>query len=169
MSAKDQYSLQQSSPQPTPGFVLFQNEKNQQHYFHCNDVNGRPFLYSQAYQSARTAEVGLQSVLRNAGKKNRYQKMDHTKGTYFVLKAGNHQEIARSKHFKTDKALQQAIDYLQQVASSEQPMAIATQPRRSKTKSKAPIHPTQRFAFQLELYDREDSQPRVAGVIHNLS
>lgn len=77
-----------------PEFSVF--ERNGKFYFAMLDQNGKVLLRSERYESARGRDNGLQSVLKNRGIEKRWSTERHGDEYFAVLKAGNHQEIARS-------------------------------------------------------------------------
>jgi len=180
MNNLDNYNFSYLPAPSSPGFILFQNEENKLHYFHCNDIKGLPFLYSQSYQTSTSAEKGLRAVLKNAVKPNRYKEIDSPEGFLFILKAGNHQEIARSSVYPTKTEQRVAMQYLNRVAESKYPMAKIEEEKSrakvstaslindtaSKTQNKA--HQLPRHIFRLEFYKGEGLEEQFAGIIHCL-
>lgn len=163
----DQYNFSLKSSNPNPGFVLFEDTETNAHYFLCNGINGLPILFSQAYQGADGASKGLKSVLKNALKKERYQLRKDNQGHFFTLKAGNHQEIARSAYAKTQKARTDYINFIKQVAKSEDPMAVA--PSASPTPSLPPEEKNlSRYAFKIVFTETEEETQPYRGVIESL-
>jgi uncharacterized protein YegP (UPF0339 family) len=81
-----------------PGFTTFTNPDNGQHYFAMVDGHGGVILRSEAYTTAASRDNGIESVLKNRDNEERYSVVqDEGDGQWYVsLKAGNHQEIARS-------------------------------------------------------------------------
>ncbi len=110
----DDYNFAQPSRTGRAGFESFQNEADGRFYFHFNDAKGVPFLFSQAYQREMTRDKGIQSVIKNAAFEAQFERQDTEGGFYFSLKAGNKQEIARSRVFKSLVELMQKQTYLRQ-------------------------------------------------------
>jgi uncharacterized protein YegP (UPF0339 family) len=78
-----------------PGFITFQSEAGE-HYFALLDSKGEVMLRSEGYPTTGARDNGIQSVQKNMDQEARYSTVED-EGKYFVvLKAGNHQEIARS-------------------------------------------------------------------------
>ena len=87
------------------GFHTFEDEKSGQHYFAFNDSDGKTFLRSEGYQTANSRDKGIQSVIKN-GPKEKSWKTNFENGVYFyTLKAGNHQEIARSDYYNDEQSM----------------------------------------------------------------
>ena len=86
----------------TPGFASF-THSNGEHYFSYNNEDGKVLLRSEGYSSESSRDNGIKSVTKNAPLSERYVLGKDEEGHYFALKAGNHQEIARSVGY-ADKA-----------------------------------------------------------------
>jgi len=112
-SASNQYDLTQRSTSGAIGFETFKSDKDSQDYFHFNDNDGEAILYSQAYSTAKSRDNGLRSVIRNAGNPARYEQKEENGRYYFVLRAGNRQEIARSGLYASAQDVARTIAYLQ--------------------------------------------------------
>jgi uncharacterized protein YegP (UPF0339 family) len=109
----DSYDFTQASRSGALGFEAFQNAKNNLYYFHFNDAGGQAYLYSQAYSSENTRDNGIRSVIQNADKKERYELKEEAGKYYFILKAVNGREVARSRSFASATERDQAIAALQ--------------------------------------------------------
>ena len=95
------------------GFTTFFKEDGL-YYFQFNDREGEPLLYSHGYQSEKSRDNGIQSVLRYAGEDDLYEQKKTKKGQrYFVLKASNYQEIGRSRMFDSKEEMEEKIELLQ--------------------------------------------------------
>jgi uncharacterized protein YegP (UPF0339 family) len=85
------------------GLVKFQNE-NGQYYFAWYDENGDVFMRSEGYPTTAARDNGMASVLKNRDLEARYSVIEKM-GRYFIaLKAGNHQEIAKSCPYTSEAA-----------------------------------------------------------------
>ncbi len=122
MSGADDYVLAFPSPRNDPGFVTFRNPDTGEHYFHLNDEDGAPVLYSQGYSSAGSRDNGLKSVIRNSVAASSYVPREEDGAYYFAVIAGNRQEIARSRNFATagerDAMITFLITWIQQFATA---------------------------------------------------
>ena len=89
-----------------PGFVAFTDEGSGQHHFAAVNAKGKVLLRSEAYTTEASRDNGIESVMRNRDIEARYSVVqDENDGQwYIVLKAGNHQEIARSCAFDSEAA-----------------------------------------------------------------
>lgn len=132
----DDYNLLQPSRTGRPGFESFKNEKDGRYYFHFNDAKGVAFLFSQAYQVETTRDKGIQSVVKNAVVEAQFEHQNTGGGFFFILRAGNRQEIARSREFDSLKELEEKQAYLRQNLSLSA----------NKEKSKATIEPIEKQA-----------------------
>ncbi|MEM8899567.1 MAG: DUF1508 domain-containing protein [Bacteroidota bacterium] len=97
----DTYDFSRASTSGEPGFETFQSDKNGEYYFHLNDENGEALFFSEGYTSASGRDNGVRSVIKNGGLSERYQLVEEGGKYYWVLKAGNRQEIARSRTFNS--------------------------------------------------------------------
>ena len=100
-SGTDEYLLGVPSPTNEPGFATFRNPDTKRHYFHLNDQQGQPVLFSQGYTSARGRDNGVRSVIRNSTSRASFVPKEENGSYYFGILAGNRQEIARSRNFKS--------------------------------------------------------------------
>ena len=119
-SLTDQYHFEQPSPAAAPGFLLFKGENAPFWFFHANDTEGIPLLFSQRYTNQDSARKGLRATL-DSRKKHRISILA-ADGTYSLsVRAANHQEIARSRSFGEHTACEAAQNYLVQVAHAKHP------------------------------------------------
>jgi len=71
-------------------------------FFNLKAANGEIILTSEMYNSKSAALNGIESVKKNAGDADCYEKKEAKSGTpYFVLKAANHQVIGQSQQYKS--------------------------------------------------------------------
>ncbi len=107
----DEYNFAQKSQSGKAGFEAFEGSDGR-FYFHLNDAKGYALLYSQAYKKAKERDTGMASVLKNVAISDHYErKMDTAKKPYFVLRAGNKIEIARSRSFDNAADMETHIKY----------------------------------------------------------
>lgn len=84
---------------------------NGKHYFNLKAGNGQIILSSEMYESKAACENGIESVKKNAADESRFEKKTSGKGEpYFVLKAGNGQEIGRSEMYSSMAACDNGIE-----------------------------------------------------------
>jgi uncharacterized protein len=78
---------------------------NGKFHFNLKAGNGQIILSSELYESKSACENGIESVKKNAGDAARYDRRTTEKGDpYFVIKAGNGQEIGRSETYQGGEA-----------------------------------------------------------------
>jgi uncharacterized protein YegP (UPF0339 family) len=83
-------------------------------HFNLKAGNGQIILSSEMYETKSAAENGIESVKKNSADAARFEKRASTKGDpYFVLKAGNGQEIGRSEMYSSDSACENGIESVQ--------------------------------------------------------
>lgn len=109
--AVNQYLLDQKGESKSLGFDAFKGAAGL-FYFHFNNENGEPLLFSEGYSSARSRDNGIKSLIRNAGLENRFEKREEGGKPYFIVRAGNRQEIGRSKAFDSSLDIDAIIAWL---------------------------------------------------------
>ena len=89
------------------GFDSF--SEGNEHYFTYN-LGGNVYLISEGYSSTAARDNGIQSVTTNMSNEARYQRQQDPKGHFFFnLRAGNNKEIATSRWFNTQGAMDSGI------------------------------------------------------------
>ena len=84
---------------------------NGKFHFNLKAGNGQIILSSEMYETRSACESGIESVRKNAADAARFEKRTSSRGEpYFVLKAGNGQEIGRSETYSSDAACQNGIE-----------------------------------------------------------
>jgi uncharacterized protein len=83
---------------------------NGKYHFNLKAGNGQVILSSELYESKPAALNGIESIKKNSGDEKRYDRRKSAKGEpYFILKAGNGQEIGRSEMYSGDAAMENGI------------------------------------------------------------
>lgn len=84
---------------------------NGKFYFNLKASNGQIILSSEMYDSRANAENGIASVQKNAADDARFERKTSAKGDpYFVLKAGNGEQIGRSEMYSSEAARDSGIE-----------------------------------------------------------
>jgi len=92
------------------GRFVLSTTKDGQYLFNLKAANGQVILTSERYQSRDGAINGIESVRKNAGLDERYERRTASNGDhYFVLKAANHQVIGRSEMYSSPAAMENGI------------------------------------------------------------
>lgn len=90
---------------------------NGKFHFNLKAGNGQVILSSEMYETRGACENGIESIKKNASDASRFEKRLSTKGDpYFILKAGNGQEIGRSEMYSSDAACDNGIESVQKNA-----------------------------------------------------
>ncbi len=89
------------------GFSSFEHEG--QFYFTLLDSAGKAFMRSEGYSSTKARDNGMESVNKNKIMPERWSISEQMKHFFLILKAGNHQEIAKSRSFKTKADAEAAL------------------------------------------------------------
>lgn len=88
--------------------------KNEQWMFNLKAGNGEIILTSELYTTKGACENGIASVQKNSPLEERFEQRESKKSEpYFVLKAGNHQEIGRSEMYSSKSACENGIKSVQ--------------------------------------------------------
>lgn len=86
------------------------NSKDGQVMFNLKAANGQVILTSERYTTKSAAENGIESVRTNSPLEERYERRENSAGEpYFILKAGNSQEIGRSEYYSSASAMENGI------------------------------------------------------------
>ncbi len=102
MSAhRDQYDFSRPSTSGRAGFEPIADSETGLHLFHFNDQNGQPLLFSQPYESPAKRDNGIDSVEKNRSVPGRVVTSKVEGGFAVIVRAGNNQEIARSRPYAT--------------------------------------------------------------------
>ena len=102
------------------GYFEINKTKDGQFYFNLKAGNHEIILSSELYTTRTACENGIESVKINSQKKAQYDNREAKNGSpYFVLKAGNGQEIGRSEMFEGAIQLDNAIESVQRCGSTE--------------------------------------------------
>ena len=80
-------------------------------HFNLKAGNGQIILSSEMYETKAAAQNGIASVQKNAAEEGRYERRKAANGDpFFVLKAGNGEQIGRSETYSSDSAMEHGID-----------------------------------------------------------
>ncbi|NJN34878.1 MAG: OmpA family protein [Saprospiraceae bacterium] len=86
------------------GFSKWQQPEGE-HYFTWHNADGSVKMRSEGYPTTGARDNGVASVIKNRDLKERYATIQLVGRNFAILKAGNHQEIARSCAFEDIAAL----------------------------------------------------------------
>lgn len=90
-------------------FVVFKG-KNGEDYFRLKAGNGEVILSSEGYKSRASCANGIESVRKNVQDESRFEIRTTKNGReYFILKAGNGQEIGRSQIYQSSGGCKNGI------------------------------------------------------------
>jgi uncharacterized protein len=93
------------------GKFEIKKSSNGKFHFNLKAGNGQIILSSELYEKKPACENGIESVKKNAADDARYERRQSSKGDpYFILKAGNGQEIGRSEMYSSDSAMENGIE-----------------------------------------------------------
>ena len=162
MNRSDNYDLDRRSKTGKAGFEVFQNKKNGRYYFHCNDDSGKALLYSQGYQRRKSRDKGLESVKKNAILPKRILEKKTKEGSpFFIVRAGNNLEIARSRSFKDVAEMRSKRQWLTDfIRGKSSPAADRQKSEGRTTKTGRPDDATSTASAQLVTKPQGDTPPR---------
>ncbi len=95
--------IEDSKSEKYPGFISFQHTDGK-FYFGWLDDDGALLMRGEGYPTIGARDNGIESVMRNRDLEERYSVEQKRNAWFTVLKAGNHQEIARSCPYETEAA-----------------------------------------------------------------
>lgn len=92
------------------GKFVIKKSANGKFHFNLKAGNGEIILSSEMYETKPACENGVESVKKNAPDDGRYERKTNAKGEpYFILKAGNGQEIGRSETYSSTAGMENGI------------------------------------------------------------
>lgn len=110
------------------GIQIEQAKRNKKYFFQLNNHLGEGVLFSQPYSTQKASDNGIATVLKNLLDSRKIKRETQKGKHFFILKAGNHQEIGRSKIFDSPSEMEKYIALLQDHALKEKPGKTASQP-----------------------------------------
>ncbi|MEL6836033.1 MAG: hypothetical protein AAFP77_23750 [Bacteroidota bacterium] len=170
---KNEYRLEQSSPVGHAGFESFKSAEDQLYYFHINNENGQPLLFSRGYPTAKERTSVRNTARQILSDGSTLKRLGNKRAFYFTLSNSSGKELARSKNFPDRQSRNAAFDVLLTLQSA----ALSD----TKTKKKqgggqrtvsAPVSPADessgqqsvlpsRFRYNLIFRRMEEGQPLV--------
>lgn len=91
-------------------FEIYQSPGNNEYYFRLKAGNGENVLASEGYKQKSSAENGVESVKRNSGDEDNFEKKTSSNGKfYFNLKATNGQVIGTSQMYASESGRDNGI------------------------------------------------------------
>ncbi len=102
-------------------YKLFQSEKSQEFYFNLKAGNHETILSSEGYKDVDGARNGIASVQENSQDESKFEARESSNGKlYFVLKAGNGQEIGRSEMYESGSGMENGIESVMKNGASDE-------------------------------------------------
>lgn len=93
------------------GKFELKSAKSGQFHFNLLAGNGQIILQSEMYESKASALNGIESIKKNAGTEERYERLvSKSSKPYFVIKAGNHQVIGQSQMYESEASRDNGIE-----------------------------------------------------------
>lgn len=101
----------------TPHFELYKDRADE-HRFRLRAANGENVLAStEGYSSKQGAQRGIDSVKTNAPIDSRYKRKANVAGApYFLLVAGNGEELAKSETYSSTAAMENGVALIKRIA-----------------------------------------------------
>ena len=92
------------------GKFEIKKSKSDKFMFNLKAGNGQIILSSELYESKAACKNGIESIKKNGGDEKRYERKENKNNEpYFILKAGNGQEIGRSEYYSGNAAMENGI------------------------------------------------------------
>ncbi|MDX2246243.1 MAG: YegP family protein [Bacteroidia bacterium] len=99
-------------------FEIYQSEKSKEFYFRLKARNGQVILTSEGYSNKSGAQNGVESVKKNAGDDNRYERKVASNGKHhFSLKAANGQVIGSSQMYASKDSMENGVESVKKNAT----------------------------------------------------
>ncbi|MEZ4771916.1 MAG: YegP family protein [Bacteroidia bacterium] len=99
-------------------FEIYQSEKSKEFYFRLKARNGQVILSSEGYSNKGGAQNGIESVKKNAGDDNRFERKVASNGKHhFNLKAANGQIIGSSQMYASKDGMENGIESVRKNAA----------------------------------------------------
>lgn len=99
-------------------FEIYQSEKSKEFYFRLKARNGQVILSSEGYSNKSGAQNGIESVKKNAGDDNRFERKVAANGKHhFNLKAANGQIIGSSQMYASKDSMENGIESVRKNAA----------------------------------------------------
>jgi hypothetical protein len=93
------------------GKFELKSAKSGQFHFNLLAGNGQIILQSEMYESKASALNGIESIKKNAGMEERYERLvSKSSKPYFTIKAGNHQVIGQSQMYESEASRDNGIE-----------------------------------------------------------
>jgi uncharacterized protein YegP (UPF0339 family) len=98
-------------------FEIFQSENNEKYYFRLKAKNGQVILSSQGYAGKPGCKNGVESVKKNAGNDDHYERKEAANGKFhFNLLAANKQVIGSSQMYASKAGMEKGIESVKSTA-----------------------------------------------------
>ena len=92
------------------GKFEIKKSKNDKFMFNLKAGNGQIILSGEMYESKSSCQNGIESIKKNGGDEQKFERRESKNGEpYFVLKAGNGQEIGKSEIYSSSAAMENGI------------------------------------------------------------
>lgn len=93
------------------GKFVITTRSNGEFQFNLKAGNGQTILASEGYTTKAACENGIESVRKNAGDDDRYERKTSSNGkSFFNLKAGNGQIIGSSEMYESEASRENGIE-----------------------------------------------------------
>lgn len=93
------------------GKFVITTRSNGEFQFNLKAGNGQTILASEGYTTKAACENGIESVRKNAGDDDRYERKTSSNGKpFFNLKAGNGQVIGSSEMYESEASRENGIE-----------------------------------------------------------
>lgn len=108
----------QSPKNKKSGFRDFRDEETGFYFIQFLDEDGHVLLTSQSYKSKRSCDRGRETIMRSFSQEDHFERSTTDGRHFFTIKAGNHQEIARSRSFDSAEEMEKAVRLLKSTAGA---------------------------------------------------
>lgn len=129
------YDFTKASNSKQAGFELIDIEGTPDKYFHFNNANGKPILYSRVYDGKTRRLKAINTIIQQTNNSKNIEVVKQDGQFFFIFKTTEGYEIARSKIFKSRGKMETAMAYL--IAEAANYTADFKIPKKKKKKRKA--------------------------------
>ncbi|MFK7984216.1 MAG: OmpA family protein [Saprospiraceae bacterium] len=134
------YNFEKKSIHNQPGFELIDIEDSKDKYFHFNDANGKPILYSRVYEGKTRRLKAIHSIIHQTNTSKNVEVVKQDGHFFFIFKTEEDYEIARSKSFKSRGKMEVAMVYLTAEAPNYEADFKIPKKKKKKRKSNEKYH-----------------------------
>ncbi len=137
---KAAYDFGKKSITKQSGFELINIKKSNDKYFHFNDADGKPILFSRVYEGKTRRLKAIHTIIQQTNNSKNIEVVKKNNQFFFIFKTEEDYEIARSKSFKSRGKMEAAMAYLTAEAPNYETDFEIPKKKKKKRKAKEKYH-----------------------------